>query len=89
MHRYEILAIARVGRITRLSSRGRAQQESGTTKEEPVLINNVWVYSGIEDQLTSENVLVADRKIKQISRAHPPAAQQHDDRRARTGVDAL
>ena len=72
MHRYEILAIARVGRITRLSSRGRAQQESGITKGEPVLINNVRVYSGIEDQLTSENALVADRKIKQISPGPSP-----------------
>jgi hypothetical protein len=46
-----------------LIATARAQQGSGTTKGEPVLINNVRVFDGIEDQLTSANVLVADRKI--------------------------
>jgi hypothetical protein len=40
-----------VGGVSLIAT-ARAQQGSGTTKGEPVLINNLRVFDGIEDQLT-------------------------------------
>jgi len=46
----------------------RAQQGSSPTKSfNPVVVTNVTIFNGVDDQLRPGNILVSDRKIKQIS----------------------
>jgi hypothetical protein len=49
LHHAEISPGCLGGRVSLIAT-ARAQQGSGTTKGEPVLINNVRVFDGIEDE---------------------------------------
>src|SRR3954469_7215024 len=45
----------------------RAQQASSTKPANPVVINNVNIFDGVDGQLKPGNVLISDRKIARIA----------------------